>query len=108
MLGPPSRHEPPETRRMSWLENKIRKYEHRRWATDDNRRVFPFSWGLEYIGGGAAEPNPRAFLRNWVEQALARSDEWLAVTPASDYKLHPPENSAQEGRVLTFTSAVAT
>ena len=24
---------------MSWLENRIRRYEHARWTTDDNRRV---------------------------------------------------------------------
>src|SRR5262249_48687849 len=52
------------------------------------------------------EANPRAFLSAWVEQTLARSDEWLTVTPAADYKLHPPENSAHSGRVLTFTSAL--
>ena len=36
---------------MRWFERKIRRYEHRRWTTDDNRRVRPFEWGLEHIGG---------------------------------------------------------
>src|SRR5882724_10591639 len=91
---------------MSWLERKIRQYEHRRWATDDNRRVLPFRWGLEYIGGRADEPTPRAFLDAWVTKTLAHSDEWFAAGPASDYHLHPPENSGHSGRVLTFTSAL--
>ncbi len=90
---------------MSWLETKIRRYEHRRWSTDANRRVFPFSWGLEHIGGRADEPDPGAYLNAWAERTLAHSEQWLAATPAGDYKLHPPEDSGS-GRVLTFTSQV--
>ena len=51
---------------MSWLEKRIRRYEHDRWTTDDNRRVFPFEWGLEHIGGRKDEPDPRGFLDGWV------------------------------------------
>lgn len=91
---------------MSWLEQRIRRYEHARWTTDDNRRVFPFAWGLEHIGGRRDEPDPRAFLNAWVERTLAHSDHWLATTPADDYVLHPPENGAAAGRVLTFTSQI--
>src|SRR5436309_1572362 len=36
---------------MHWFERKIRRYEHHRWTTDDNRRVQPFHWGLEHICG---------------------------------------------------------
>src|SRR6266446_752853 len=42
---------------MNWFERKIRRYEHRRWTTDDNRRVQPFHWGLEHIGGSPNGPN---------------------------------------------------
>jgi hypothetical protein len=91
---------------MSWLERKIRRYEHARWTTDDNRRVFPFEWGLEHVGGRADEPMPREFLNAWVEETLAHSDEWFAATPARDYILHPPEDGASGGRVLTFTSQI--
>ncbi len=83
---------------MSWLEHRIRRYEHRRWTRDDNRRVLPFEWGLEHIGGRADEPDPRGFLEGWVEHTLAHSDEWYATTPGDDYRL-------ADG-VLTFTSAV--
>jgi len=83
---------------MSWLEQSIRRYEHRRWTADDNRRVFPFAWGLEHIGGRAGDPDPRAFLNRWVDKTLAASDEWFATAPADDYRL-------QDG-VLTFTSQI--
>jgi len=91
---------------MSWLEQKIRHYEHARWTTDDNRRVYPFEWGLEHIGGRADEPDPRGFLDAWVADILAHSDEWFATTPAEDYLLHAPENGASSGQVLTFTSQI--
>ena len=89
---------------MSWLEQKIRRYEHARWTVDDNRRVYPFEWGLEHIGGRRDEPDPRAYLHGWVNETLAHSDEWFASTPADDYVLRPAENGASGGRVLTFTS----
>jgi len=91
---------------MYWLEQEIRRYEHARWTTDNNRRVYPFEWGLEHIGGRGDEADPRAFLNPWVEQTLARSDEWLATEPANDYVLHSPLNGAMAGQVLTFTSQV--
>jgi hypothetical protein len=89
-----------------WLEQTIRRYEHRRWSTDSNRRVLPFQWGLEHIGGRADEPDPRGFLRAWVGRTLATSDEWFAACPAEDYRLSPPGSNERDGRVLTFTSAV--
>src|SRR5579872_2440857 len=92
---------------MSWFEKRIRRYEHRRWTTDDNRRVRPFDWGVEHIGGGANGSNPRSFLEGWVANTLARSEEWFDVHPAGDYVLHAHENGAQGDRVLTFTSAVS-
>lgn len=91
---------------MAWLEQKIRHYEHARWTVDDNRRVFPFEWGLEHIGGRADEPDPRGFLNAWVEETLAHSDAWFATAPATDYVLHSPENGDSGGRVLTFTSQI--
>jgi Prolyl oligopeptidase family len=84
---------------MRWFEQKIRRYEHRRWTTDDNRRVQPFFWGLEHIGGRAGDPDPRAFLRDYARWAIGSSKDWYAVTPASDYRLDS-EN------VLTFTSSI--
>src|SRR5271155_1697677 len=84
---------------MHWFERKIRRYEHRRWTTDANRRVQPFDWGLEHIGGDPADPNPGEFVREYARQAIAQSENWFATTPAEDYALDS-EN------VLTFTSSI--
>jgi hypothetical protein len=84
---------------MNWFEQKIRRYEHRRWTTDDNRRVQPFFWGLEHIGGIANDPDPPAFLRDYAKWAIESSKDWYATTPADDYRLDS-EN------VLTFTSSI--
>ena len=84
---------------MRWLERTIRRYEHRRWTTDDNRRVQPFSWGLEHVGVPADHPDPATYLREYAGNATASSHDWFAVTPASDYHL-----DAQN--VLTFTSSI--
>src|ERR1700689_1589729 len=94
------------SKKMSWLEQRIRRYEHARWTTDDNRRVLPFDWGLEYIGGRADDPDPRAFLEKWVPETIAHSDEWYAASPANDYRLNPAPGGLPHESVLTFTSAL--
>jgi hypothetical protein len=91
---------------MSWFEQTIRHYEHRRWTTDNNRLVRPFDWGLEYIGLGRNGPDARTALDRWAGHTLEHSEDWLHTEPAADYLLHPPENGARSDRVLTFTSAV--
>jgi len=107
---------------MSWFEQMIRRYEHRRWTVDNNRRVFPFEWGLEHIGGPrvsaersssapaglhsiatpAARPvtsvDPREFLEKFAQRTLAASEEWFATSPARDCRL--------EDNVLTFRSQI--
>ena len=82
---------------MHWFERRIRQYEHRRWTTDDNRRVMPFDWGLEHIGGDPQAADPAGFVREYSKWAIEHSREWFACTPAPDYALDG------EG-VLTFTS----
>lgn len=84
---------------MNWFEQRIRRYEHRRWTTDDNRRVQPFHWGLEHIGGDPGETNPGQFVREYAKRAIENSKEWYAAAPVSDYQLDS-EN------VLTFTSSL--
>jgi hypothetical protein len=85
---------------MNFFEQRIRRYEHMRWAQEPNRRVLPFSWGLEHIGGDANDARPREFLDRFVEQTIAHSDDWYAVTPAEDYSLGADN-------ILTFTSQIA-
>jgi hypothetical protein len=84
---------------MHWFERRIRRYEHRRWTTDDNRRVQPFDWGLEHIGGDRSDPHPADYVRDYAKQAIENSAEWFATTPGADYALDS-EN------VLTFTSSI--
>src|SRR5208337_1989129 len=82
---------------MSWYEHWIRRYEHRRWTTDDNRMVRPFEWGLPYIGGDAECADPRAFVREYAREATENSVEWYAREEVRDYRL-------DRENVLTFTS----
>jgi hypothetical protein len=84
---------------MHWFERRIRQYEHRRWTTDDNRRVGVFDWGLEHIGGKRDAADPAAFVREYSRWAIEHSREWFDCTPATDYSLDA------EG-VLTFTSSI--
>ena len=84
---------------MHWFERRIRRYEHRRWTTDDNRRVQPFHWGLEHIGGNPHDPHPADFVSRYARQAIESSKEWFATTSATDYRVDA-EN------VLTFTSSI--
>src|ERR1700682_6446680 len=84
---------------MNWFEQRIRRYEHRRWTTDDNRMVRPFERGLEHLGGNPDEKDPKKFLRDYAATALLRSREWYEPAPATDYKL-------DGDGVLTFTSAI--
>ncbi len=84
---------------MRWLEQKVRRYEIRRWTTDNNRKVRPFAWGLEHIGGRADDPDPRRFLHEWAQRSIENSSEWYAAAPAHDYRL-------DRENVLTFTSSV--
>src|ERR1700690_3481194 len=84
---------------MSWYEHWIRRYEHRRWTTDDNRMVRPFEWGLEHINGRAEHEEPREFVREYARAALADSAELYVAEEVRDYRLDT-EN------VLTFTSTL--
>jgi len=84
---------------MSWLEQKVRAYEEMRFAQEQNRRILPFVWGLEHIGGRADEPDPRGWLERFAVDTVADSDAWFATEAASDYSLDGDS-------VLTFTSAI--
>jgi hypothetical protein len=93
---------------MNWFERKIRRYEHRRWTTDDNRRVQPFHWGLEHIGGSPDEPDPGAFVHQYAQNAIESSREWYATSPANDYCLDVGRfaTAHEKENVLTFTSSI--
>src|SRR6201993_1344199 len=84
---------------MNWFEQRIRRYEHRRWTTDDNRRVRPFEWGAEHVGGSPEEANPRGFFAECARWALQNSKTWYETGPADDYRL-------DSDNFLTFSSSI--
>jgi len=89
-----------------WYEQKVRAYEHGRWADEKNRKTLPFGWGLEYIGGRANEPDPRAFLNQFVDETLRTSDVWFGARGPEDFVFTPSREDRGEAGVLTFTSAI--
>src|SRR5258705_12953598 len=88
---------------MSWLEQKIRRYEHARWTTDDNRRVYPFEWGLEHIGGGRGETDPRPDPHGWGDEKLGPRGGWFCPTPPGGYFLLPAGKGGAGGRGFFFS-----
>lgn len=91
---------------MSYFQQKIRRYEHKRWAAEPNRRTLPFNWGLEHIGGRADETDPRGFLRQFVRHTLTTSDVWFAFENPSDYELKNAAVDSPWSAELEFTSSV--
>jgi len=83
----------------SWIKRQVHRYEQMRFDQELSRRTLPFAWGLEHIGANLDSEGPRTLLENYVEQAIARSDEWYAAPPADDYAL--------ADNILAFTSAIA-
>src|ERR1044072_1778548 len=84
---------------MNWFEEQIRRYEHRRWTTDDNRRVRPFEWGTEHVGGGPEERDPEGFFSQYARQTLQNSTQVYKPGPTNDSRL-------DEDNVQTFTSSI--
>ena len=58
---------------MSWYEHWIRRYEHRRWTTDDNRMVRPFEWGLQYLEEAAGGPSGTVGASQWPAASAIRN-----------------------------------
>jgi dienelactone hydrolase len=84
---------------VRWYEDRVRRYERMRWEQEPNRRSLPFAWGLEHIGGDAADADPREYLNHFVGETVRHSEDWFACTPADDYTL--------DDNVLTFTSQIS-
>jgi Prolyl oligopeptidase family len=81
-----------------WITRKVHAYEKMRFDQEPVRTKLPFEWGLEHIGGDAAERDPRGYLDRFAAETIAESDAWYAARPAEDFQL--------DGNVLTFTSAI--
>src|SRR5260370_42523108 len=67
---------------------------------DDNRIVRPFGWGSEFIADHVNGVDPRVIFGEHAERVMARSEDFYALPPVSDYWL--------AGDRLTWTSAVET
>lgn len=74
--------------------------EHAAHALDNNRLVRPFDWGLKFISDHVNGDDPRAALRHYSQEALARSDDFYALPEIHDFELNDDQ--------LTWTSALAT
>jgi hypothetical protein len=52
---------------------------------DQNRVVRPFEWGVDFIGAGQPETDPRSQLREYAKAALRDSDAHYQYPPVTDY-----------------------
>lgn len=83
------------------ITRAFHQWERRLAAASTDRLPRPFEWGTEWLADQRLPPGaPRESLQAWGEATVARSDEFYAVQPASDYRL--------AGDVLTFSSAIET
>ena len=83
------------------IARAFHRWERRLASLGANRVTRPFDWGVDWLGDQALPSgDPRQSLQNWGQETVTRSDEFYAVTPATDYALH--------GDTLTFTSALDT
>lgn len=83
------------------LARAFHSWERRLASVSTNRVPRPFEWGVEWLADQHLGPGDlRKVLEHWGEATVARSDEFYAAAPASDYRLH--------GDTLTFTSAIDT
>ena len=85
---------------MSLWKNYM--YRRERWyhQRDNNRLVRPFEWGLEYIVDHVHGDDPRELFRKHTAGVMTASDDFYALPPVTDYRLHRDQ--------LTWTSAVQT
>jgi hypothetical protein len=91
---------------MSWLKPIVHRYEQYRWSQEQNRSALPFAWGLEHIGGGTDEPDPRGFLERYVRQAIEHSDDWYDPGSTAEYRLEGADSRTGAAAVLVFPSAI--
>ena len=82
------------------LKRRIHLKERHFATRDTNRVVRPFEWGASFIAPRANGDDPRRILTEHTRRALAHSDEFYALPPIADYRLHKQQ--------LTWTSAIHT
>jgi len=77
----------------------IRWWETRLATRDTNRVTRPFEWGLEWLEGIPDHEDPASGVRRYVHQAIADSVRFFGLRPPEDYRL--------DGKLLRFTSPLA-
>lgn len=84
------------------VSNVFYAWERRLAAATKDRVWRPFDWGLEWVGldGQPPDTSPAARLVCFAEEAVARSGEFFAAPPTTDYFF--------DGETLSFPSAIST
>jgi hypothetical protein len=83
------------------IARAFHRWERRLASISTDRVPRPFEWGLDWLNGqDVPAGNPQQALQAWGDATVGRSEDYYAVTPATDYSL--------DGDILTFTSAIAT
>jgi len=67
---------------------------------DDDRIVYPFDWGIEFVDREAAASDPREFFRDFSARTIKNSDEFFFSPDIADLRI--------EGRDVSWTSGVET
>ncbi|HEX8999779.1 MAG TPA: hypothetical protein VGB07_07755, partial [Blastocatellia bacterium] len=81
--------------------------ERRLHARDMGLRVArPFEWGLEFLGNGDADHDPREFIRQFNAEAIANSERFFTPPPshASDFEA----TQEADHLLLRFPSGIVT
>lgn len=98
------------------LERLFHAWERHLASVSKDRVVRPFEWGLDWIpSNGAGRGAPADVLREWVRHVMADTDAFYTPAPldrgsgSDPYQLAPPgADAAEQGRRLTFPSALET
>ncbi len=69
------------------LARAIHSLERAYWRRETRRQAYPFAWGIEHLGGDPGHDDPRAFLRQYADDALANSPQFFAAGSAERYQL---------------------
>jgi len=72
---------------MSLYSRWILSWEHKLTRKDPYRQVYPFDWGLDWIGVPPTSSDPLGALKEWSRNALADSDRYFEPPPMQNGRL---------------------
>jgi hypothetical protein len=82
------------------LAGFFRRWELRLAEKDQDRKVRPFEWGLDFVQDGIPVTDPKSYLIDHSRRVLLDSDSYHSYEPVRDFRLDDSH--------LTFTSALPT